>query len=154
MKPRRLMVGLGSPHGDDCVGWKVVEALRPQAPEGWELREVDHAAQFLDHLEEVETLVICDAVQGTGPVGSVGRWSWPLENEVPTWRASGSHDLGLLEVLSLAEHLGCLPAQVIIWGIEASASIVGSELSPVLAASLPQLIESVRRELCELACDA
>jgi len=76
----------------------------------------------------VERLVICDACQGAGPIGSWRCWHWPSADLEPL-RAQGSHDLALAAVLALAETLGQLPRDVTIWAIEGLPAI-GAGLPP------------------------
>jgi hydrogenase maturation protease len=125
---KTLLVGLGSPYGDDQLGWRLVAAVEQCFPNELVVRRAGSAADLLNWLDDVERLVVCDACHGAGPVGSWHRWSWPADNLAPLV-GHGSHDLGLSAVLTLAERLGQLPSQVTIWAIEARPAL-GTSLSP------------------------
>lgn len=126
-----LLVGLGSPHGDDCVGWCVASALaaaldRAAAPSQVPIlvRLAQVPLELLHWCGELARLVIVDACVPApcGPhdsrpsPGAYERWYWP---EVPTvrLRPATSHDLGLADVLALGSSLQMLPPEVEIWGL-------------------------------------
>ena len=124
-EPRILIVGIGSPHGDDQIGWRVADALRSAISPAIAVREASTPSQLLDWLDGVDLLVICDACQArrqvpddlTDSTLSVHRWQWPTL-QVSTLRSAGSHSFGLPQVLQLAGRLGRLPQEVIVFGVE------------------------------------
>ncbi len=59
------------------------------------------------------------------------------------------HQIGIQEVLSLAEFRGRIPEQVTLFGIIPQSYEPGVELTPLLAAKLPALAELVVAELRE-----
>ena len=152
--PRTLVVGIGSPYGDDQLGWvvanRVANKLRYNQHQVT-ARVAKSPVDVLSWLENVERLVVCDACHGQGLVGRVHQWTWPApEVERTAW--SGTHDVPLPMVLSLAEQLGRLPKQVVLWAVEASdRSDVISELSPEVSAALPDLVNRIVDQLSELS---
>jgi len=115
---RRLIVGLGSPIGDDAAGWHVVDEIARIAP-AERAQRIAHPADLLDLLSDVDELIVCDACRGPDLPGTVREWSWPLPDEFVRHTPRNSHQMGLIEVLQLAEQLGDLPAKVGVWTIEA-----------------------------------
>lgn len=147
MSPSRLLVGIGSPFGDDRVGWEIarrVEELASGELATGELavRCARAPAELLNWLEGVDRMEICDAV-ASGAAGSLHCWSWPSpEIELAPFR--GSHDLGLPAVLALAAALGRLPREVRIWGIGIEPPPAATDaLSPPVAAVIPAAIERI-----------
>lgn len=145
--PRTLIVGIGSPHGDDQAGWQVAERLVGTFDQAEvDVRQIASPAKLLDWLEGVERLVICDACRGLGQVGQVRRWKWPAaELQEVAW--SGTHDVSLPAVLRLADRLERLPAEVAIWAVEGAPRKVMGTISVQVAAALPQLSEGITNEL-------
>jgi hydrogenase maturation protease len=141
----QLVVGLGSPHGDDSVAWQVVDALASSRSE-WLARKASSAVDLFDWLEGVARLIIVDGCHGAGPPGTITRWRWPAV-PLAALRGTGSHDVGLAEVLQTATRLGTLPAQVDIIGIEVGSCRSGEELSSVAATSVDTLVAELRREV-------
>lgn len=122
--PRACWIGVGSPHGDDRVGWDVTDRLRSRAT--LEMETVP-AVEFVKLASPVDLLdladrpfrrwLICDAFAGPGPVGRLRHWRWPAD-ELDDVCFGGSHDVSLAASLTLAGNLGRLPPRVDIWGID------------------------------------
>jgi hydrogenase maturation protease len=150
-----LFVGIGSPHGDDQVGWSIADALAELLP-GVATRKASVPADLLDWLERVDLLGVCDACRGGGPAGTVQRFEWerstgPARSSIlasmERVRVSGTHGLGLSAVLDLAQRLGRLPDRILVWGIEGQAFELGEELSPRVKDLLPAITAAIRSEL-------
>ena len=125
-----LVVGIGSPHGDDAIGWLITQGLEQQS---LATRSVDFHGRavfrplrtpldlvdLLDGTKDKDRptrLVVIDAVVSPMPMGHLHVWVWPQIG----WemrRASGSHDIPLADALAIAERLGRLPPRVEILGI-------------------------------------
>jgi len=147
--PRALMVGLGSAMGHDQLGWWAAAAVKDKAPCGVEVRRAAAAADVLDWMGDCKRLHVCDACVGTGVPGRVVRWRWPSP-ELLAVHWSGTHDWSLPAALKLAEQLGRLPAEVVVWGIEIGTP-GGSELR---AATLDRAVVTAAERICaELAAD-
>lgn len=146
---RVLVIGMGSAHGDDQAGWKLASMLQAAPPAGATVAAVSDPSALLNRLGDCDRLIVVDAMRTGAPPGTVGRWTWPdagLEQKL----GRSSHGVGVGSVLSLAERLGLLPAEVILLGIEAENIQPGAALSPVIADALPQLCARVRQEMgCE-----
>ena len=122
--PRACWIGVGSPHGDDRVGWDVTDRIRSRVTLG---AETVPAVAFVKLASPVDLLdladrpfrrwLICDAFAGPGPVGRLRHWRWPAD-ELDDVCFTGSHDVSLAASLTLAGNLGRLPPRVDIWGID------------------------------------
>ena len=153
-KLRTLIVGIGSPHGDDQIGWRVAEALRSAVSPAIEVREASTPSQLLDWLEGVDRLIVCDACQARrrAPDGSAGdtlsvhRWQWPTL-QVSTLRSAGSHSFGLPQVLQLAERLGRLPQEVIVFGVEGRQFEAFASRSPDVESLISNTVQVIAGEL-------
>jgi hydrogenase maturation protease len=55
--------------------------------------------------------------------------------------------MGLQDLLAVAELLGHLPAQLVVWGAQAASIEMGTELSAALAPALERVVEAVVGEL-------
>jgi len=139
-------VGIGSPHGDDQIGWIVVRELAAAMRDEIEVHQATQPAELLDWLEEVHQLVICDACLTGGAAGEIHRWVWPTDS-LATHKRAGSHDLSLPFVLSLAERLGKLPPRVVVWGIELGDASPGAAISSSLRSAVSQIISRMIGEL-------
>jgi len=156
---RVLLVGIGSPHGDDQAGWLIAERLRDRVEIDVEVKQASTPSHLLDWLDKVDRLIVCDAcldrrqkdadrqnAQKPGEEPRAFRWEWPTP-EVSRLRSAGSHAFGLPEVLQLAERLGRLPASVTVFGIPGAMFDSFSGLSSGVEKHLPEIVESVRAEV-------
>ena len=118
---RVRVLGIGSPSGDDEAGWLVVDALQEYGIDAGKLDRP--GATLVSLLAGVEHVILIDAMQGGGVPGQVRRF------EGRDWRGYGqglsSHGFGVLDALSLAEALGCLPERLDLYGIEIAAAHPG-----------------------------
>jgi hydrogenase maturation protease len=159
MRGTALFVGIGSPHGDDRAGWLVADALAQAcahvaAPTNGgsalrrtvTIRKAGVPADLLDWMEGAATLIVCDAVRGAGMPGTLHQWRWP-DAGIERYHSAGSHDLGLSGVLELAEKLGRLPPEVIVWGIEIGPVVPAAGASPQVLEALPDLVRRIWSEL-------
>jgi hydrogenase maturation protease len=113
---QKLIYGVGSPNGDDQIGWRITERIRSQLPEGWHAKSGLVPMDLLNYLEDICEVHIVDACEGEEEIGTIHRLEWPVKklhsNPVAT-----SHDFSLRMTLELADSLGMLPKNVTIWGI-------------------------------------
>jgi Ni,Fe-hydrogenase maturation factor len=163
-----LLVGIGSPHGDDRAGWEVVRLVQNRLRSRGLVRCAQTPAELLDWLDGVERLEICDAVydaaydtagraagyahRGVGldeTTDPVRCWQWP-SNELQQTEFRGSHDLSLPAVLELAEALGRLPARVRIWGVP----IVQTEALGPISARAAANVRAAATRICRTLDDA
>jgi hydrogenase maturation protease len=145
-----LIMGLGNPLlGDEGIGVRVVEELKGlELPEGVVVVEGGTTGLGLIGLMEgYERVIIVDAADMGHPPGRVVRFT-PLEVQLKTAEAPLSlHQIGLEEVLALAEALEVAPAELVIIGIQPSLLEVGVGLSPEVEGAIPQIIRIILDEL-------
>ena len=98
-------------------------------------------------LEEADRVYLVDVVEAKGEPGEIFRYEKEefLLGTLPV--KLSPHQIGIQEVLSLAEFRGRIPDQVSLFGIIPASYESGVELSPLVAARLPGLAELVVAEL-------
>ena len=134
--------------GDEGVGVRVVEDMqRMNLPGNVEL--VDGGTAGLDLLDVVANrrkVIVVDAVRVGSKPGTI--LSFSANDLMPQVTASVSlHQVGLLEALMMARHLGCAPQQVVILGIEPKEISYGLNLSAEVVAKVPSVIKLVLAEI-------
>ncbi len=152
MDATTLIVGIGSPHGDDQAGWLVARKLAERLPSTVTVRIARSPSELLNWLDGVERLIICDACQAGDAAGTIRRWQWPADelNEV---RWSSTHDMPLPAALSLAERLEQMPNDVVIWSVEADDTTLISTESAKVSAAVDHLACRIEQELREQPCE-
>jgi hydrogenase maturation protease len=147
MQARRLFVGVGSPHGDDRVGWLVADRVADRMGDAVSVRSARSPAELLNWIDRCDILIVCDAMMCDLPPGSWRSWNWPA-SDIARARFSGSHDLSLAAALALADRLGHLPTRVEIWGVSIENALPNDDLSPPVAAAAPEVADRICGALC------
>lgn len=138
---RRLVIGVGSPHGDDQIGWSVVDRWAKLASEGTRFLKVVKPLDILDLLGDIDELIVVDAIWKM-PTVLVRCWEWPSEQLADTI-SGGSHGFGLVQALELADALRLLPKSVRIIGIAVENGAWLASLSPGSENSLDIILNEV-----------
>jgi hydrogenase maturation protease len=129
---------------DDALGLVIADRLREFALPGIEIvSSVESGFHLLDHLLDIQVLVVVDTVQtGLAPPGTI----YQLRPDEMHVAAGGSpHYVGLSETLALARRLG-LPAahDIVILAVECSDRLaVGGEMHPDVRAAIPPLLRKL-----------
>ncbi len=145
LNTQRLVAGLGSPHGDDQLGWLVIdELLRSRIP-GVAVRKLATPHELLDHLQDVAELIVCDAAAG-GTVGQISRYIWPDLPEALGPRTS-SHHSGLRITLELARFLFPNLGSPQVWTITGTCWEKLANATPAALIAVPILAEEIRHAL-------
>lgn len=141
--PRPIrVIGVGSPHGDDGLGWEVVRHLRDsgQVSPEIELYEVEGGQRLLDLLDGRGSLVLVDAATaGTRP-GTIQCFSWP-DQRLEALRPGSTHDLRPAEALRLAAALEIVPSHIVVFAVEVESLDLQPGLSPAVKAAVPELVQ-------------
>lgn len=141
---KTIVAGIGSPHGDDQLGWHVADELAGLIGQSLVVYKTALPIEILNLVDATDELIICDACRTDRPIGSVWSWNWPSK-EIEICRFSGSHDISLPAALALAEQLGQLPRRVTIWAVNIGAAEPAGELTPKVAAA----VSEVSRQIAE-----
>ncbi|MBX3444572.1 MAG: hydrogenase maturation protease [Planctomyces sp.] len=143
-----LVVGLGSPHGDDRIGWLVAEEIARRTRDDVAVRCLTLPVDVCTEMQGFERVVIIDACRMSDPIGAARRWTWPAP-EIRLLRASGTHAIGLPESLALAERIGGLPPEVVVWGVSARNFAPQSELAEALLSAVPDVADRIlMQDIC------
>jgi hydrogenase maturation protease len=104
---------------------------------------------LLYYLEDVNRLVIIDAMETGGPPGTMVRLSG---DQIPVYMAMkvSPHEITLPDFLAAAKLRDLYPQEVIVWGIQPQSLEVGVELSPIVAEKLDELVENVLGEFSRI----
>ncbi len=127
---------------------RVVEALqRDRPPVNAELIDGGTSgADLVDFLADRSKVIVVDAIDAGALPGTIFRLG-PDDLVPDEGDPLSLHQLGLLESLAIARHLGCAPQEVVVFGIQPGAIRPGLELTPAVAAAVPRAAAAVRAEL-------
>jgi len=144
-----LVMGVGNILlSDEGIGVRVIEAMKDNnLPDNVEILDVGIGAlDIIDIIANREKVIIIDAVRGGSEPGAVYRFA-PNDIAIQSPTPISVHQFDIPGTLNMAELVGCMPQQVIIFGIEPKRLEWGLELSPEVAAVIPRVIELITSEL-------
>ncbi len=151
MTPIRI-IGIGSPFGDDQIGWEAIEAIRRSGllecfPQGLvNVQTCDRPASgLLMLMEGAAHVILIDAMRSGAAPGTIRR----LQDKEIEMEAAllSSHGFGVAESLALGRTLGMLPVRLVLYGVEACNFDPCDTLTPEAAGALPMLVERIKEEL-------
>ena len=136
---------------DEGVGVRVVEALaaRGGLPPGVELIDGGTCGmEMLEQLENLDALIVVDCVRcGRKPATPV----LLKGDDVPVFFRTklSPHQVSLSDVLASLEFTGRAPRKTVIVGMQPVSMGLGLDLSPEVAARLPELVDLTLAEIAE-----
>ncbi|MFQ6057308.1 MAG: HyaD/HybD family hydrogenase maturation endopeptidase [Anaerolineae bacterium] len=147
--PRTLILGVGNILlQDEGFGVHLVQAMEGLSlPPHVDLLDGGTAAlDLLNYIADYDRLIVIDAVRGGSEPGAVYRFT-PEDITPESKFITSVHQIDLLDVLGMAEQLGCRPREIIIYGVEPKEVSWGLELTPELAALVPKVVELILKEI-------
>ncbi len=150
---KTLVLGVGNVLlSDEGVGVRVVEELvkRYEIPDDVEV--IDGGTLGLNliyFLDNADRLLVVDALLGGNPPGSLYKFKGDQVKAYFREKKLSAHDIGLQEVLGVAELIGKVPKEVVVIGVEPESLDVSLELSPSVKKVLERLLDEVLKQLKE-----
>jgi hydrogenase maturation protease len=145
-----LILGVGSPlRGDDALGVLAVQRLRQHdLPPGVDV--VDGGTGgigLIPVMESYRRVILVDAVSMGLPAGTIRRLAWQEVRLVAHEQPLSLHQSDLADALALAEALGCLPAEVVIYGVQPHNMDWDQPVSRPVECALPSLVQALISEV-------
>lgn len=140
-----LIVGIGSPHGDDQAGWCVAGGLL-QGSCPARILALSEPIQLVDHLADCQRLLVVDACQTGAAPGAISHLIWP-DQRIEAQHDHSSHGIGVGHALRLAEQLGRLPPRVEVFGIQVADCSAVSDICDEVREAVQHLTDLLLDEL-------
>jgi hydrogenase maturation protease len=147
---KAVVLGVGNTiRADEGIGVRVVEALQRDFALPPAVSAIDGGTSSMEMLEELshlDFLLVVDAVNDGKPPGELVR----LEGDaVPVFfrRNLSPHGIGLSDVLAALEFIGAAPKETLILGVQPASLDLSMELTPFVAARVPELVQQIVTEL-------
>ena len=156
---KTLVLALGNPlRGDDGIGSAVLQCLLATAVFPPHITLIDGGTPGLETaltFQGYERVIVIDAVDfGTRP----GTWQrFPLADVSLLGQANMNgtlHDAGFAEAVALADALGILPPEIILYGVQPTSLAWEMELSPAVQQAIPAICQQIKYELFCVAEEA
>ncbi|MEL1136393.1 HyaD/HybD family hydrogenase maturation endopeptidase [Desulfitobacterium sp. THU1] len=154
MQQHKIMVmGVGNVLlSDEGLGVQFLNVLAQEPlPDFVELLEGGTAGLELVHLiKEVDYLIIVDAINAKDEPGAIFRFEPEDIRVMPSQYEVSFHQVGILEVLAMANILGTAP-KTLIFGVQPKSLEMGLELTPEIRDVLPRVKDLVLQEIQNIA---
>ncbi|MCO5387081.1 HyaD/HybD family hydrogenase maturation endopeptidase [Desulfosporosinus sp.] len=147
--PKIMVMGVGNILlSDEGLGVRFLDELAKNTlPDNVELLEGGTAGLELVHLiQDVDFLIIIDALNANAEPGSLFRFQPGDLQVIPEQYEVSFHQIGIVEVITMANVLGHAP-QTLIFGIQPKSLEWGLEISPEIEALFPRLSELIIKEI-------
>lgn len=145
--PIRIL-GIGSPLGDDEVGWLVATELQ----QNLDLNKISVSlhdrpgANLIRLMQGAEIVVLIDGVKSGSPPGTLYRLEGN-EIHLAFQNQTSTHGFGVAEALQLAEKLGDAPSRIVLWGMEIESVDPGMVMSDAVRDAIPALVKAIQEEV-------
>lgn len=145
------IVGVGSPAGDDRLGWEAGAALEASPviralADRVTVTTLDRpGARLVAEMQDAHALILIDAVRSGAAPGTLHRLDGGVAMD--TRGSLSSHGVGVAEALRLAATLCCLPRRWVVFGLEIARVGPAPGLSAVVRRALPTLVTAVERQI-------
>lgn len=143
-----LILGIGNTLlRDDGVGVQALASLRREPLPGTvELLDGGtFGADILDDIAGRQKVIVLDAIDAGCAPGTIVRLAGA--DLLRERKSLSLHEFGLVETLNMADQLDCAPQEVILFGVQPKEICLNLELSPAVAAAMPELIKRVLQEV-------
>lgn len=148
--PKVLVLGIGNlVMSDDGVGVKVVQRLQREYCCAERVEIVDGGTLGLDllpRLEGVERLIVVDAVETGKAPGSCVRLAGE-ELPIALETKVSPHQMGLKDLLSVAELLGHAPREMVLIGVQPGSIEMDTALTAEVEVKVEEMMRMVLDEL-------
>lgn len=155
MPDRVHIIGVGSPFGDDRLGWVAAESLHRSAvlnglePGRIVISILDRpGAMLLALWGETDHVILIDGVRSGAVPGTRHRFTAGdvTDSHVP----ATSHGFGVAAALELAQALEILPHRLLLRGLEMETGGNGFALSAAVTAAMPAFVQEIEEETLAL----
>lgn len=149
---RAVVLGVGNVIlADEGVGVRVAEAFERAyvPPAGVAVIDAGTASmEMLEDLSHLDFLLVVDAIAAGKAPGELVKLAG---DEVPVFfrRNLSPHGIGLSDVLASLEFMGAEPKETVILGVQPLSMELSTELTPTVAARVPELVAQVVGELTQ-----
>jgi len=152
---KTVVLGVGNLiMADEGVGVRVVEALLRDYTLPPDVVAIDagtSSMELLADLSHLDFLLVVDAINAGKAPGALVK----LEGDaVPVFfrRNLSPHGIGLSDVFAALEFMDTAPREVVVIGVQPVSLELSTELTPEIAARVPELVAMVVAELAERGC--
>jgi hydrogenase maturation protease len=147
---RAVVLGIGNTIlTDEAAGVRAVEALELAYKVPDNVLVIDGGTsgmEMIEDLSNIDFLIVIDVVKTGAAPGTVVEIA---DHEIPIFFRNklSPHQIGLPDVLASLELLDAIPKEILVIGVEPISLELGMEMTPTIAAKIPQLVDLAAAQL-------
>ena len=146
------VLGIGSPFGDDKLGWEVVKllqqraSLNPYIPLKLDLSYWDRpGVHLLELMRGATSIFLIDAVKTGAALGTIHQFQ---NEEIETIGSTlSTHGLGIAEAMKMGAVLHELPKNVILYGVEIGEVQLQLTFSEPIITAIQALSDQIEKDI-------
>lgn len=146
------ILGIGSPFGDDQVGWVVADSLKNKLSrdqEAYQMVSIEcydrPGVRLIELISSAKTVFLIDAVKSECAIGTIHRLKndeiYEFKNMLST------HAMGVAQALELGNSLKVLPEEIILYGIEIDNIVLNDSISKSVKKAIIMVVTQLKRDL-------
>lgn len=147
-----IVLGIGSPFGDDQLGWEVVKLLQQKKslvqfiPEKLFMDYCDRpGVRLLELMKPARTVILIDAIKAGDKIGALHIFkNQEIEN---IGSRLSTHAIGIAETMKIGAAMHELPENVILYGIEIGETPYQFNISKPIQVAINKLSDQLEKEL-------
>lgn len=145
-----VVLGIGNTIlSDEAAGVRAVEALEKAFQMPANVLVIDGGTsgmEMIEDLSNVDFLIVIDVVKTGAAPGTVVKIAGA---DIPVFFRNklSPHQIGLPDVLASLELLDAIPKEIVVLGVEPISLELGMDMTPTVAATIPQLVDMAVAEL-------
>lgn len=144
---RPLVVGIGSPHGDDQAGWLLIERLAKEVDQAY-LRKASVPHNLIDWTDGCDALHIVDACDSGRHVMRIELSDETHLDQIDKlMHGHSSHHFGISQVIELGRLLEKLPRRIVVWAIPGESFGPGQTVSDLCQQQIDRCADLLSAEL-------
>lgn len=146
------VLGIGSPFGDDQLGWEVVKLLQQRAtlsqfiPDRLHLAYCDRPGmQLLELMRHAQTVILIDAIKTGAVIGTLHQFK---NQDIEAMSNSlSTHAFGIAEAMKMGAVLHELPPNVLLYGVEIGDISFQFNLSEPIIRAINDLSDQLEKDI-------
>lgn len=148
------IIGVGSPFGDDRLGWVAAEQLKASPILLSEKDKIDISildrpgAALLSKWQDADAVILIDAVRSGATPGTLHILA--TEDIDANTQLTSSHGFGIAATMALARTLEELPENLYLYGIEIDPTPAGDDLGLSASEALRLLVDRIEKLVISL----
>ena len=149
------VLGIGSPFGDDQLGWDVVKQLQKKSSLSRFTDEQIHLSYsdrpglyLLELMRHAQYVFLIDAIKTGAPIGTCLCFHNEAIEDIND--TLSSHSLGIAAAMTMGRTLKILPKHIVLYAIEIGDIVYDNAVSPPIKQAINHLMQQIEEDITNI----